>query len=129
MFLPLSHLALVNSHKKTYHDGAKKHVCNYCGHACFTGSHLKRHIMRKHEERTKDHQCDLCDKAFYELLQLNQHKKRVHEATHSEICKICGKTFKESHHLMNHIKGVHEGISWKEILKKRSNKNISSNLM
>ena len=74
-------------------------------------------MRRNHAERRKEHQCDLCDKAFYELGQLGQHKKKVHDGIRDKICKICGKTFKETHHLKNHIKGVHEGISWKEVLK------------
>ena len=103
------------------HEGEKNHICSHCGYAGFTLGHLKRHIKRHHEKRTKNYKCDLCDKTFYEQYTLNSHKRKVHDGIRDKICKFCGKTFKEVHHLKNHIKGIHEGISWKEVLKKKSN--------
>ena len=115
-------LQLIEYHKKSVH-GEKKFVCNHCGSAFSHKGHFNKHVRRMHEKRIKDKKCDLCDKAFYEKEQLIMHKKVVHEDhPRSQICKLCGKAFKKSNHLMNHIRGVHEGMSWKEVLKRQTNK-------
>ncbi|KAM6179035.1 transcription factor IIIA [Rhynchocyon petersi] len=95
------------------HTGEKPFVCKAsgCGQKFSTGSNLKKHFGRKHEQQQRRFACDFegCNKSFKKHQQLKVHRCQ-HNSEPLFKCNQegCGKHFASPSRLKRHEK-VHEG--------------------
>lgn len=85
-----------------------KLICDNCGSLFKSKSHLKRHFLRTHGDKsTFKFSCSQCDKRFLLNYDLQRHLIK-HDSTRNLHCAHCEKCFKTKASLDNHIKVIHE---------------------
>ena len=87
-------------------DSSQHFTCEICEKNFSTNKNKDQHTRIVHGET--NYRCDHCLKFFYQLGNVNNHIKTVHEGERNYKCDSCGKYFTRSHHLKTHIKTIHE---------------------
>ena len=83
------------------HTNERRYSCKKCGSAFYRLSHLKMHVMRKHQS-VRPFICTLCTASFTDAYHLHRH-----EVTHTEHqpykCAECQLAFSNTRQLKNHL--------------------------
>ena len=87
----------------------KNHKCDKCDYKCSNAVNLQRHKKQVHD-KIKDQSCDKCDFKFSRAGHLQQHIKAVHDKVKDQACDKCDFECSSVSHLQRHIKAVHDKI-------------------
>ena len=82
------------------HTGAKTYSCRHCSDRFTRLAHLKRHLLKSHNEGTWL-TCHICQKKFSDNGHLKTHLRR-HEAVKPYVCSDCTKRFYTAGELKSH---------------------------
>ncbi|XP_014234641.1 zinc finger protein 43-like isoform X1 [Trichogramma pretiosum] len=106
---------------------SQKHKCDHCDKSFVWSHHLRRHLLKVHQDAMKkcefcekiyefrsgrnNHECDgpkcvKCDMKFASRYTLLRHMRVVHQTEHK--CSDCGKTFIKKISLNQHRREVHK---------------------
>ncbi|CRK88068.1 CLUMA_CG001853, isoform A [Clunio marinus] len=99
---------LVRKHIQQNHiinqEPPRTHICEFCGFGLRKAGELRDHIGTMHSNKAEE-ACDLCDKVFKIRVQLQRHKRRVHEYKKPMItCEVCGHLSKAPGDYKKHLK-------------------------
>lgn len=88
------------------HSSEKSFSCPQCDRKFLHKSNVQTHIRTVHEQAYK-HVCDICAKEFRNKASYDSHYKLVHcneDSSHNIQCKICGSWLKHEYGLKRHMK-------------------------
>ena len=80
-------------------------LCKYCNYSNNAAREVRRHIVRRHVDKT--HQCDQCEGRFSRVMLLEKHIITHHGTAGKKPCEICGKEFQSEVYLKAHVDRVH----------------------
>ena len=81
-------------------NGSESFSCRECGQAFTKQCSLARHVRSHTNERR--YSCKKCGSAFYRLSHLKMHVMRKHQSVRPFICTLCTASFTDAYHLHRH---------------------------
>ena len=119
VFLSQESLAV---HIKSIHESLKYFKCHLCNMKFTKNEQLQNHTSLFHSPlpdeanrrlNSKKHKCIFCYESFSKLVDLEFHKKSVHEGIICYQCEICSKIFYAQGSLEKHMSTDHEKMKIK----------------
>ena len=106
-----SKFALMRTHRKRQHGGARAFTCDVCKKGFFSAHKLREHVRTHTGEAPL--LCNVCGKGFKRHSNLSEHK-RIHDPDREPrpvrelFCQTCGKLFTTMRDLNWHVEETHE---------------------